>query len=105
MVEATPNELGVFQRVYVQPRETVPISVRLPEGDPGEQVGVAAQDGGKIVEVEAVAGVFELDAQRTLHFNFQLNEDEGIYRITLRRGGEVKVIELWAGAPLALASR
>jgi hypothetical protein len=100
-VDCRANELGVFERVRVEPGETVPIAVAWPNAMPGERVVAVVEDGGQMEGGERVK-VLVLDERRMGRFEFTTALEPGLYRVTLRRVGETKTVELWVGAELPL---
>ena len=80
------------------------MAVSFPEGDPGQRVVATVEDGGTLRDGQRVLPM-QLDAQRQVAFSFTAGEAPGIYNIRLRRGTETKMVQFWAGEPLALANR
>ena len=91
----------MFERVRVEPGETVPIAVAWPNAMPGERVVAVVEDGGQMEGGERVK-VLVLDERRMGRFEFTTALEPGLYRVTLRRVGETKTVELWVGAELPL---
>lgn len=94
----TPNELGVFPRVLVKPSDSIAIKVSYQGGKTSEGVDVQVEDGGQIVESQSAGYQGELDKNGALSFNLQITSQLGIYRVILRKGGDIKQLEFWAGA-------
>jgi hypothetical protein len=114
--ELTPNQVGNFQRIYVQPSETIPVEVAYEEGKAGERVAVSAEDGGGVWQGVSGKGegargkgaggfVAALDGQQKVAFEFQATEHRGIHRVVLRKGNDVKVLDFWVGQELPVAGR
>ena len=99
----TPNQVGNFDRVRVQPQEKIPVTISYPGGVAGETVVIQAEDGGQF-EDGGMAREVQLDAQRTLAFLFQVTNEPGEHRVTLRKGNDVKVLEFWVGEELPVAA-
>jgi hypothetical protein len=104
----TPNQVGTFQRIYVQPGETVPIAISYPNGQPGDPVLIEAEDSGKLLAQAGIGGgsvgmTGRLNDQRTVEFAFEVSQNRGIHRVLLRKGNDVKVLDFWAGESLPLA--
>lgn len=96
----TPNELGIFEEVSnIQPLQTIPIEVTYPNGSRGQKVVIAAEDGGKLDDGRRVKPM-QLDSQKRLVFNFQVSDQSGIFRLSLRKGNDTKTIRLWVGAKI-----
>jgi hypothetical protein len=103
-VQLTPNQVGNFQRTYIQPKETLPVEVVFPQGEPGQTVVLEAKDGGTFDD-KKLAQVAKLDAQRRLAFTFHADRQPGIYRVSMRRGSEEKVLNFWVGDPPPVQER
>lgn len=98
------NEYGVFPELRIEPRQQVGIAVAFAQGDAGQRVVAMGEDGGVLRDGERVLPM-QLDANRHVAFHFTAGHERGVYRIRLQRGTETKVLQFWAGEPLALASR
>jgi hypothetical protein len=98
-----PNQLGVFPQIQIQPKGIVQVQITYPRGNPGDPIAIAVQDGGHLIvnDKSAMSQVLGLNGQNSLQFQFQATEQLGIYRISLRNGADVHVINLWAGDNLA----
>jgi hypothetical protein len=92
----TPNQLGNFERVNIAPKQKVAVDVSYPEGQAGDPVSVEVEDGGHLNQNQ-MAEVTALDGQDSIHFQFQPTDQAGIYRIVLRSGADVKVVNFWVG--------
>jgi hypothetical protein len=97
-----PDQVGCFERVVIERGETVPVRVSYPEGNPEDLVVAAVEDGGQINKDQRVLPL-HLDKNRQLAFQFTASQEAGIFRVTLRKGTDVKTVELWAGQELKLA--
>lgn len=93
----TPNVRGEYARVLIPPSVAVIASVPFPDAAPGESIRVQAEDGG-LLEGLAEAGKVTIDAQRFAQFEFRAPAHDGMHRVTLRRGGEQRIVEFWVGA-------
>lgn len=92
-----PNQLGLFDQVSnIQPLQIVPVEVSYPQGKTGEKVILAAEDGGRF-DNGKMFSILQLDAQRKVSFNFQVSDQSGIFHVSLRKGNDIKVIQLWVG--------
>ncbi|MCG3146571.1 MAG: hypothetical protein PCFJNLEI_00002 [Verrucomicrobiae bacterium] len=98
------NEHGVFNEIRIQPNQPVAVAVAFGAGEAGQRVVAMVEDGGTLQDGQRVLPM-ELDAHRTVAFQFNTGDNRGIYRIRLRRGTETKLVQFWAGEPLALATR
>ena len=92
----TPNEIGLYPRVLVSKEQTIPISIIYANSEPGEVLIISAEDGGNINNSTPV-NTTKLDAQGAAHFLFTTSQDEGIFRVTVRRGAEQTQFNFWVG--------
>jgi len=98
--ELTPNQLGNFQQIQMGPKQKVSVQVAFPEGQPGDPVAIEVKDGGQL-DGKQMAEVVALDNQDDIQFQFQTTDQSGIYRIALRSGADVKVVNFWVGPQTA----
>ncbi len=102
-VELLPNSIGVFiPRPTVDPGAAVAIEVAYPQGTPGEVVVASVQDGGDLADRKAVQ-TLTLSNERKISFNFFTGANEGIYHISVQKGVDRKMIEVWAGPEIPIA--
>jgi len=97
----TPNQIGNFERVNMDTNSTVKVQVAYPQAQVGDTVAVEVEDGGTLSSQAAKAAmsqVSRLDNQKTVNLQFSTTDNEGIYRVLLRNGADVKVLNFWAGA-------
>ncbi len=97
----SPNEAGMFPRVLVPANGKIQISVAYPEGTPNDPLVIQAEDGG-LLDNGTVVKQGKLDSNKVISFEFQTNVQEGVYRITLRKGTDEKRLDFWVGEELAL---
>jgi hypothetical protein len=95
-IKVSCNQVGNFQRIVVGPEEQIPVKVNFPDAQPGDAVAVEVKDGGHM-NVSDMAKVLKLDTEKTLQFKFQPTAQAGIYRIALRKGAKVRVLNFWVG--------
>ncbi len=98
-MELTSNIAGEFPRVQVKPKETIPVRVTFPGGDPGDFVMIEAKDGGHL-ENRKIVKPTALDAKRGVDFEFTTNQEEGVYRVLVRRGSDQRLLDFWVGEPI-----
>jgi hypothetical protein len=113
--QLTPNQVGNFQRMYVEPNQQMPVQVGFPEGQAGDSVAVVAEDGGKLREAASGKGqgngdggiglAARLDERKEVAFTFQATKPGGLHRVTLRHGTETKTLEFWVGNETPVAQR
>jgi hypothetical protein len=102
------NAAGSSEIIYVEPGQRVALTVEYPDGAPGDTVLAQAMDGGDFVEqeqpVNRAAVKLSLDERKTAGLTFAVGQNLGRYRVVLRHGMQTKMVELWAGLPLAVAT-
>ncbi len=102
-VVTKPNQIGHFNRVYnIPPLSIVPIEVYYPDGKAGEKVVITALDGGTVLEGTdpakgSIGRSTDLNEQKKCVFNFMLTENSGLFRITVAKGTDMKVVQIWVG--------
>jgi hypothetical protein len=90
------NELGYFNRVTnLLPEEKITIALNYPKAKAGEQLIISIEDGGDI-EGKKIH-IVRLNPEKSISFIFNLAADPGLYRLLIRKGGDVKVVQLWVG--------
>jgi hypothetical protein len=104
VMRITSDQVGKFPRMYIQPKDVVPVEMSFPRGEAGQSVVLEAKDGGTFDGVN-LAKIAKLDEQRRLAFAFHADSQPGIYRVTLRRGGEEQVLKFWVGDPPPVVER
>lgn len=92
-----PNVRGEFPRVLVSASAIIAASVPFPDARPGEKIAVQAEDGGALLDA-ATQGFVTIDATHGAPVKFKVSAHDGMHRVTLRRGGETRVLEFWVGA-------
>lgn len=92
----SPNQIGVFPRVYVPQSGRADVQVQLPDAAPGDQVVAAVEDGGHFADGKPVQA-FTLDESRQIAFQFQASRSPGNFRVSVRHNAQTKVVSFWAG--------
>ena len=87
---------GEFSRVLVAPSTLVVVDLPFPGAVPGEVLPIQAEDGGTLVAGVNVGQTTVGDDGRA-RFEFRSAPHDGLNRVTLRRGGESRVLEFWVG--------
>jgi hypothetical protein len=100
----TPNEIGHFPRIYLKPKQEVPVEVSFPDAQAAEPVVVQVEDGGSI-DGDKVSKGDVLDDAKKVAFKFRANADEGIYHVVLRKGADSRVLDFWVGDELPVVVR
>ena len=95
-IRLTFNARGELPRLKVPSEATIAATVRFPNAMPGQPISVQPEDGGTLIG-DAVSGVVLIDDQQQANFEFQPSANDGQYRVTLRNGGESRVLEFWVG--------
>jgi hypothetical protein len=93
---------SIVPRSDVKPGGQVPIIAKFPDASVGEKVVAHVQHGGDFDGAEAVL-IRSLDEEKTLRFTFTVGKSEGLSQVAIRRGAQVRTMEVWAGTPLKLA--
>ena len=96
IVELAPNALGLFPRVLLAKEQTVSVTAHYPAADPGEVLVISAEDGGQVNGSSPVQAA-PLDANRSVTFRFTTTQNEGVFRVTLRRASEQQQFDFWVG--------
>lgn len=107
----TSNQLGEFPTILIASKSRIPVRVKLPPSDADAPVVVGVMDGGRIL---LDTGRGELiptkrgqkmtpDKQRQVHFVFEADAGEGVYRVFVHRGKEHYFLEFWVGDKLPAA--
>lgn len=93
-----PNQLGNFQRINIEPNAKITARVSFARGEEGDPVTAEVEDGG-VLGGKQMGQVLKLDAQKTAEVQFQAKNQDGIYRVLLRQGADVKVLNFLVGKP------
>jgi hypothetical protein len=90
------NARGEFFRVLVGPSALIVVDLPFFGAAAGETLAIQAEDGGALVSgVEEGRVVIAEDSRA--RFEFRAAAYDGLNRVTLRRGGEIRVLEFWVG--------
>jgi len=89
------EETGCFPTVVVEGGSTNRIEVRYAQADPEypPEISVHVEDGGYLGNGQWVQAV-PLEGNRA-QFEFVTSDQSGHHRLTLRRGADTKVLDLW----------
>lgn len=93
----TPNARGEFPRVVVPASSVIAVSVPFAGAQPGELLPVQSEDGAVLLGA-AAQGVALVAASGDVPLSLKVAATDGLQRVTLRRGGEMRVLEFWVGA-------
>jgi hypothetical protein len=92
--ELVPNQVGEFDQIHVAPESILHVSMAYPKGDPGDVINLEIEDGGTI-NGKGFATVVPLGDDHQIHFDFKVNQEDGVYRILARSGGDAKMLNFW----------
>jgi hypothetical protein len=93
----TPRNLSAhFERIAVQPQQSVQITLTFPQDELTNEVRIAALDGGTINGERTKR--FSLENSRTVEFTFTLGPTPGLYQLGLSRGSHDEVMEFWVSS-------
>lgn len=98
------NRSGWLRRVYVKGQETIPVEVNYPEAREGERVLVSVEDGGRL-DNGRLAKLVTLGADRSAGFRFETGDHPGLYRVSLSKGPETRLLQFWVGDPPPVSQR
>lgn len=96
MQQVISNVRGEFHRVPVPASTVITASVPFADAVPGESIRVQAEDGG-LLQGRAAQGSVAVGSDHRASVAFQTAANDGLYRVTLRRGGECRVLQFWVG--------
>jgi hypothetical protein len=99
-----PNVRGEYPRVLVPASAIIAASVPFAGAQPGEKIAVQAEDGGALLDA-AGQGFVAIDEAHRAPVQFKVSAHEGMHRVTLRRGGETRVLEFWVGPEQPVLAR
>jgi len=95
--EVRPRQTGYFDVISnISPEQTVSLEISYPKGRPGEKGVVIVADGGTLAEGKKVQQM-QLNDQNNFSFDFKVAKDPGLYRVVVRKGDDLKVVQLWVG--------
>lgn len=91
---------GLFDRVMIGESETVSIRLDMPNLKAGEEVVVAASNGGRLERHNGPLRFIPESNTAMLDLTFTSTMGRGAYNIDVRHAGAVATVTLWAGEPL-----
>ncbi|HEY5813417.1 MAG TPA: hypothetical protein VIT23_12295 [Terrimicrobiaceae bacterium] len=95
-VTVEPNQVGGFPRQLVQQGQKVTVQMSYPDGSPGDLVVAGVLDGGQFENRQRAISL-HLDGKGRVSFDYTVSQELGVFRVSVRKGGDVKMVELWAG--------
>ena len=96
-----PNSMGSFPRLNIEANEKASVTVSYPKGKAEEFLSIQCEDGGSL-DNKTVIQQGKLDGTRAISFQFKAGIQEGIYRVTLRKGFDEKQLDFWVGPEVPL---
>ena len=94
-----PNQVGNFPTIDVVPQKSIKVEVIYPAGQPNEKVTLTALEGGALGNNLGTQDI-TLDSLQTGTFYFSTGAGRGLYRVAVRKGTDVKILEFWVGEKL-----
>jgi len=91
------NVRGEYRRLIVPASATITASIPFAGAKSGELIAVQAEDGG-LLHGSAAQGSASVDNEHKVTVAYQVSANDGMHRVTLRHGGESRVLEFWVGA-------
>jgi hypothetical protein len=87
---------GSFPLTAIRPREVVEIKLEFPGASAGTPLIIQAPDGGEVLG--APKGVVT-GAEGTATFRFQVSDQPGAYRLSIRGAGSSAMLKFWISDP------
>lgn len=87
-------------RVMIAEGEKINVTISVPKLQRGQDVVVAASNGGQIERLNGPLQFVAKDASAALDISFTPTLGRGAYTIDIRHAGSVATLNFWAGAPL-----
>lgn len=91
-----PNIRGDYPRINVPASSIISIEVLFNGASPNEQIFLQADDGGSLIGLDS-DGFVKVNKAKRVNFKYQISDHEGLYRISLYRGGERRFLQFWVG--------
>jgi hypothetical protein len=100
-----PNDNGYFGQIDIPAKQKMNVQVYEPNGQAGDNYIVQVEDGGSLLGQRFQgAQAAPLNDAQELNFQYQVSNQPGIYRVVLRSGGDVSVLNFWVGPELPVAT-
>ena len=94
-----PNQVGNFPTIDVRPQTPIAVAVIYTDGQVNQKVTLTALEGGTLGN-GLVTQEVTLDSLKTASFSFATGGGRGLYRVAVRKGTDVKILEFWVGEKL-----
>ncbi len=99
----SPNQVGSFPEISVRPQTLVGVEVTYIAGLANEAVALTALEGGTFGNGKTTQDL-TLDSFKKASFSFAAGSGRGLYRVSVRKGTDIKLLEFWVGEPMTKAS-
>ncbi len=86
------NGAGKFALIGGQPDQVITITCQYPQGNASHPVQISLLDGGHLLSVPQTTSTA---SDGSLKFQVQLGHDVGTYRVTLRDGQRLLLLQFW----------
>lgn len=95
---------GAYPQLDMGPTMRARIELHFPEAKPGDKVAIGVMDGGRILLQDADRRVHPapelvhlVGTDGRIRFLFETGTGNGVYRVMVRRGRELRQLEFWVG--------
>jgi hypothetical protein len=100
--ELTSAQNGEFPQVTLPRGGEATVRIRWSGAKAGDRLVAAVEDGGTLGAGKLVLPL-NAGADGTVSFDFKASDEPGIFRVAIRRGPELRVVQFWASAETPLA--
>ena len=94
-----PNQVGTFPEISVRPATPIAVQVIYNAGLANQKVTLTALEGGTLGNGLSTQDI-TLDSLKTATFSFATGAGRGLYRVAVRKGTDLKILEFWVGEPM-----
>ena len=98
-----PNQVGNFPTLDVRPQTLVGVEVIYTAGLANQGVALTALEGGTFNNGKTTQDL-TLDRLKQASFSFTASSGRGLYRVSVRKGSDIKILEYWVGEKLPVAT-
>ncbi len=102
-ITLNPNQVGNFPTIDVRPQTLVGVEVIYTAGQANQAVSLTALEGGTFGNGKTTQDL-TLDSLKKASFSFAAGSGRGLYRVSVRKGADIKILEFWVGEPMTKAS-
>lgn len=93
----SPDSYRTYPCVQLPPEAEVEVVLRYPPGEAGRELVVQAQDGGHCSGSGTKIDLTQISDRGEAHVKLRMDDNPGIYRFSLHRGGLVEDLDFWVG--------